>query len=142
SCACILWTVKGVDEHNQLSVEGNTVSLSYNYPKLVTTDYFFWYRQHPGKPPQFLISHSASGSVLNDPVPGLKVQVEEKLIQMNISSATVADSAVYFCAVKPTVTGNPESLYKNPSSQQRALTLQLLGSLRQHRHQVDSSSFA
>uniref|UniRef100_A0A3Q4N2U9 Ig-like domain-containing protein n=1 Tax=Neolamprologus brichardi TaxID=32507 RepID=A0A3Q4N2U9_NEOBR len=100
-------------EHTQLSVEGNTASLSYNYPKLVFTDYFFWYRQHPGKPPQFLISHSASESVLNNPVAGLKVKVEEKLIQMSISSITVADSAVYFCAVKPTVTGNPESLYKN-----------------------------
>uniref|UniRef100_A0AAX7T8A7 Ig-like domain-containing protein n=1 Tax=Astatotilapia calliptera TaxID=8154 RepID=A0AAX7T8A7_ASTCA len=90
-----------------------------------------WYRQYQRSRPEFLLYITEGGSVHR----------AEKLIQMNISSATVADSAVYFCAVKPTVTGNPESLYKNPSSQQRALTLQLLCSLRQHRHQVDSSIY-
>uniref|UniRef100_A0A3Q0S904 Immunoglobulin V-set domain-containing protein n=1 Tax=Amphilophus citrinellus TaxID=61819 RepID=A0A3Q0S904_AMPCI len=81
-----------------------------------STDYFFWYRQYPGKPPEFLISHSALGVVVNNPVPGLKVKVEEKQIHMSISTAAVADSAVYYCAVKPTVTGNPHSLYKNLTS--------------------------
>ncbi|XP_026161442.1 uncharacterized protein LOC113129620 [Mastacembelus armatus] len=89
----------------EFSLENGTVTLSYKYPKLSPSDYFFWYRQYPGKPPELLISHSASGQVGNNPVPGLKVKVEEKQISMNISSAAVSDSAVYYCAVKPTVTG-------------------------------------
>ncbi|KAG7240194.1 hypothetical protein INR49_027201 [Caranx melampygus] len=43
------------------SSQGTTVTLSYNYAKKATAqDYFFWYRQYPGKPPEFLISHSGT----------------------------------------------------------------------------------
>ncbi|XP_078144023.1 uncharacterized protein LOC144542162 [Centroberyx gerrardi] len=81
------------------------------------TDSFYWYRQDPGKPPQFLISHLGTGSLSReaDPNSGLSVKVtkEETQMDLEISSAAVTDSALYYCAVKPTVTGNPESLYKN-----------------------------
>ena len=40
------------EEH---SLEGNTVTLSYKYLKLSSSNYFFWYQQYPGKPPEFLI---------------------------------------------------------------------------------------
>uniref|UniRef100_A0AAZ1XFD7 Ig-like domain-containing protein n=1 Tax=Oreochromis aureus TaxID=47969 RepID=A0AAZ1XFD7_OREAU len=90
------------------SVEGSTVTLSYKYTTGAT--YFFWYRQHPGKTPELLISHSPSGSVGEKKVPGLKIQVEGTEIKMSISSAAVTDSAVYYCAVRPTVTGNTKTL--------------------------------
>ncbi|KAG7222901.1 hypothetical protein INR49_027219 [Caranx melampygus] len=54
------------------SSQGTTVTLSYNYAKKATGgDYFFWYRQYPGKPPEFLISHQESGKLVSDPVSGL-----------------------------------------------------------------------
>ncbi|KAI3374113.1 hypothetical protein L3Q82_005929 [Scortum barcoo] len=84
----------------EFSSEGSTVTLSYKYAKLSASDYFFWYRQYPGKPPQFLLSHSASGDIGINPVPGLKIKVEQNQISMNISSAAVTDSAaLYYCAV-------------------------------------------
>ncbi|CAI5676912.1 unnamed protein product [Oreochromis niloticus] len=96
------------------SVEGSTVTLSYRLSREVkTNDYFFWYRQYPGKPPEILISHSASGVIGTENIPGLKIQVEGTEIKMSISSAAVTDSAVYYCAVRPTVTGNTKTLYKN-----------------------------
>ncbi|CAG5867967.1 unnamed protein product [Menidia menidia] len=49
------------EEKEVSTLEGSSVTLSYNYPKLTTSNYFFWYRLYPGKPPEFLISHSASG---------------------------------------------------------------------------------
>ncbi|KAF0046440.1 hypothetical protein F2P81_000073 [Scophthalmus maximus] len=101
----------------EFSVEGRTVTLSCNDTKLSSSDYFFWYRQHPGKPPEFLISHSASGEV-TAPTSGLMIKVEQNQINMIISSAAVTDSAVYYCAVKPTVTGNNTTLYKNLCSKQ------------------------
>ncbi|XP_078144024.1 uncharacterized protein LOC144542163 [Centroberyx gerrardi] len=100
-------------------LEGNPVTLSCNYSSGNTfqCDQFYWYRQDPGKPPQFLISHSGTGSLIleADPNSGLsfKVTKEETQMDLEISSAAVTDSALYYCAVQPTVTGNPESLYKN-----------------------------
>ncbi|CAI5676959.1 unnamed protein product [Oreochromis niloticus] len=98
------------------SVEGSTVTLSYKYSKEATgSDYFFWYRQYPGKPQEFLISHLGTGVKISDPVPGITFYVsgDKTLMTLQISSAAVTDSAVYYCAVRPTVTGNTKTLYKN-----------------------------
>uniref|UniRef100_A0A3Q3IML3 Immunoglobulin V-set domain-containing protein n=1 Tax=Monopterus albus TaxID=43700 RepID=A0A3Q3IML3_MONAL len=81
------------------SVEGSAATLSYTYTKLSGGDYFLWYRQYPGKPPQFLIPHSGSGEIGNNPVTGLKVEVEQTQINLEIISANVSDSAVYYCAL-------------------------------------------
>nr|XP_054599806.1 uncharacterized protein LOC129164290 [Nothobranchius furzeri] len=77
---------------------GRLVSVSYQFPELSSTDFFLWYRQHPGGPPQFLILHSSSGSVLDRAVPGLEVEVKQtKVLHLLISSAAVTNSAVYYC---------------------------------------------
>ncbi|KAL7385934.1 hypothetical protein ABVT39_002088 [Epinephelus coioides] len=118
-----LLTIRGVSceeltpvKNEEYSLEGSTVTLSYRYSKQATGgDRFFWYRQYPGKPPEFLISHSGTEVMLNQPIPGLTIKVDQNLINMNISSAAVTDSAVYYCAVRPTVTAKPQSLYKNTS---------------------------
>ncbi|CAG5867975.1 unnamed protein product [Menidia menidia] len=104
------------EEKEVSTLEGSSVTLSYKYDQKATgSDYFFWYRQYPGKPPEFLISHSGSGGKISDPVDGLSYTVSEDKTQMDlqISSAAVTDSAVYYCALQPTVTGNSTTLYKN-----------------------------
>ncbi|MED6247143.1 hypothetical protein ATANTOWER_031831 [Ataeniobius toweri] len=101
---------------NVLGLEGNSVTLSYNLSRqAAVNDYFFWYRQYPGKPPEFLISHSGTGAETSQPVPGFscKVSADKTQMDLQIISAAVTDSAVYYCAVKPTVTGNTRTLYKN-----------------------------
>uniref|UniRef100_A0AAZ1XTX0 Ig-like domain-containing protein n=1 Tax=Oreochromis aureus TaxID=47969 RepID=A0AAZ1XTX0_OREAU len=98
------------------SVEGSTVTLSYKLSREATgNDHFYWYRQYPGKPPEFLIYHLSSGEVMKQEISELSVQVvdDQKQIDLNISSAAVTDSAVYYCALQPTVTGNTKTLYKN-----------------------------
>uniref|UniRef100_A0A669CJ35 Ig-like domain-containing protein n=1 Tax=Oreochromis niloticus TaxID=8128 RepID=A0A669CJ35_ORENI len=85
----------------EFSVEGSTVTLSYKYSKEATgSDYFYWYQQYPGKPPEFLISHSGTGVKMSDPVPGITFNVsgDKTLMTLQISSAAVTDSAVYYCA--------------------------------------------
>ncbi|KAL7386525.1 hypothetical protein ABVT39_009680 [Epinephelus coioides] len=109
-------------KNEEYSLEGSTVTLSYRYSKQPTGgDYFFWYRQYPGKPPEFLISHSHTGTEGNKQIPRLTIKVEGEQINMNISSAAVTDSAVYYCAVKPTVTGNTKTLYKNIMSKDNTI---------------------
>ncbi|CAK6983890.1 uncharacterized protein LOC122886672 [Scomber scombrus] len=104
--------------NEEFSLEGSSVTLSYKYSQAATgSDYFYWYRQYPGKPPEFLISHYGTGNPISEPVPRLSFKVSEDNTQMDlqISSAAVTDSALYYCAVRPTVTANPQSLYKNTS---------------------------
>ncbi|KAI3374518.1 hypothetical protein L3Q82_021009, partial [Scortum barcoo] len=88
-----LLTIKGVScedvtplKKEEFSLEGSTVTLSYNFSKAAGYDYyFFWYRQCPGKTPEFLISHSGTGGILNNPVPGLSVKDLEILQWRNVA---------------------------------------------------------
>nr|AAO88982.1 T cell receptor alpha chain [Stegastes partitus] len=101
-------TLKGVKcqqltavKDEESSLEGSTVTLTYKYSKQATgSDEFYWYRQHPGKPPEFLIYHSGTQ---NEPQAGLSATVsgDKNQITLKISSAAVTDSAVYYCAVRP-----------------------------------------
>nr|BAB82572.1 T-cell receptor alpha [Paralichthys olivaceus] len=100
------------DKTEEFSGEGSTVTLSYKFSRTITSnDYFFWYRQYPGKPPEFLFSHSASEQEGAAPTPGLRFKVEQKKIQMIISSAAVTDSAVYHCALRPEASANRRLLF-------------------------------
>uniref|UniRef100_A0A8C9XBR6 Ig-like domain-containing protein n=1 Tax=Sander lucioperca TaxID=283035 RepID=A0A8C9XBR6_SANLU len=95
------------------SLEGSSVTLSYRYSKQVTgTDYFFWYRRYPGKPPEFLISQFGTQNAANSRL-SASVSEDKTKIDLQISSAKLSDSAVYYCALQPTVTGNTKTLYKN-----------------------------
>uniref|UniRef100_A0A3P9HX57 Ig-like domain-containing protein n=1 Tax=Oryzias latipes TaxID=8090 RepID=A0A3P9HX57_ORYLA len=98
------------------TLEGTSVTLSYKYKNAATgSDYFFWYRQFPGKPPEFLISHFGTGTPISPPIPGFSFKVSDNQRQMDlqISSAAVTDSAVYYCAVRPTVTGNNKMMVES-----------------------------
>ena len=99
------------------SSEGRSVTLSCNYSN--KAENLQWYRQDPGSAPQFLllITQSTSPTVVNatPPHPRLTVKLnnERNRVDLQISSAAVSDSAVYYCALQPTVTGNTKTLYKN-----------------------------
>uniref|UniRef100_A0A671WGP0 Immunoglobulin V-set domain-containing protein n=1 Tax=Sparus aurata TaxID=8175 RepID=A0A671WGP0_SPAAU len=107
-------------KNEESSLEDSTVTLSYTYSKQADgNDYFFWYRQYPGKPPEFLFYISGlnvtrpAESLKSDTKFSTKLSEEKRGVILQISSAAVTDSAVYYCAVRPTVTGNTKTLYKN-----------------------------
>uniref|UniRef100_A0A3Q2EGN1 Immunoglobulin V-set domain-containing protein n=1 Tax=Cyprinodon variegatus TaxID=28743 RepID=A0A3Q2EGN1_CYPVA len=107
------------------SLEETSVTLSYKFSgQAAANDYFFWYRQYPGKPPEFLISYSGTGRKMLDPVPGFSFKVSDDKTQMDllISSAALTDSAVYYCALQPTVTGNTRTLGTHTLLKSRLLT--------------------
>ncbi|CAI5676947.1 unnamed protein product [Oreochromis niloticus] len=89
-----------------MSLEGDTVTLSCKYSGSVYS--LFWYHQKSGSSPQLLMAeHSAQTEKLK-----FIHDKEKKEFHLEISAA-VTDSAVYYCALQPTVTGNTKTLYKN-----------------------------
>lgn len=97
------------------ATEREQVLLSCKYDSQVRT--LQWYRQYPGSRPQFLLLVYESGRVTHaePPFPRLNASVDkvEKQVDLQISSAAVTDSALYYCALEPTVTGRTATLYKN-----------------------------
>ena len=104
-------------EQRKNSLEGTSVTLSYTLSKTATgNDYLFWYRQYPGEPPQFLLYISGLGinktaeSLGSDKRFSTELTEEKTGVDLKISSVAVTDSALYYCALRPTVTGNTDSL--------------------------------
>ncbi|KAK3520905.1 hypothetical protein QTP86_002397 [Hemibagrus guttatus] len=103
-----LFTHKVVDE-------GDDVTLSCSYKDFSgTVNSLQWYKQYPKSKPEFLFYILPSGDKSDPMPPRLSAEVDDKTKQVDliISSAAVSDSALYYCALQPTVTGNPAALYK------------------------------
>lgn len=97
------------------SQEGDNITLSCNYSSATS---LLWYYHIPGSAPQFLllILHSRGSAVRAeglDPRLEIKRDPESKCVDLEISSAKVKDSGLYYCALTPTVTGSPMVVHKN-----------------------------
>ncbi|CAB1326137.1 unnamed protein product [Coregonus sp. 'balchen'] len=96
-----------------IGLEGDVIKLSSNYSSASNLQ---WYRQYPGSSPIFLLltGVSSNPAVVNatPPYPRLSVKLndERTRVDLEISSTEVTDSALYYCVLQPTVTGNPETL--------------------------------
>ncbi|KTG43362.1 hypothetical protein cypCar_00033496 [Cyprinus carpio] len=95
-------------------VEGKNVTLCCNYSAGTgNVNSLQWYRHYVGAKPQFLL---LVNEYLNKSEPDLrlysKATKEIKRVDLEIFSTAVSDSAVYYCALQPTVTGNTRTLYK------------------------------
>ncbi|CAB1326166.1 unnamed protein product [Coregonus sp. 'balchen'] len=101
-------------------IHGGSVKLSCNYT-VSGGGSVLWYHQYPTSAPQFLLLisvYSASVETIvtaEPPYPRLSVNVDKvaERVYLEISSAEVTNSALYYCALRPTVTGNPDTLYNN-----------------------------
>ncbi|KAF4089703.1 hypothetical protein AMELA_G00070370 [Ameiurus melas] len=96
--------------------EDDDITLSCRYKTTISTgNYLHWYRQYPKSTPEFLL-YISQGGELSSNLPTrmtAKVNGDNKQVDLLISSAVVSDSALYYCALAPTVTGNPTALFKN-----------------------------
>ncbi len=97
-------------EQNVLA--GKVITLSCNYSGYVQN--LQWYRQYPQSKPENIIFHTESNGH-SEPKLRLSAVADKgiKLMNLSISSAKLEDSALYYCALQPTVTGNTTALYKN-----------------------------
>uniref|UniRef100_A0A4W4DR00 Ig-like domain-containing protein n=1 Tax=Electrophorus electricus TaxID=8005 RepID=A0A4W4DR00_ELEEL len=93
---------------------GDPVNLSCSY-STSTNDALQWYRQYPTSRPDFIVFIYEHETKKESDLPGVSVRVDkdQSRVDLLISSAAVSDSALYYCALQPTVTGNTATLYKN-----------------------------
>ncbi|XP_076151310.1 uncharacterized protein LOC143134639 [Alosa pseudoharengus] len=106
--------------HSSLVViEGGNATFSCNYSSSTSGNSLQWYRQDPNSIPEFLYFIYEAGTT-SETVPRLtpSIKKEEKRVFLELSSAEASDSAVYYCALRPTVTGTQTLLCKNLSDVQ------------------------
>ncbi|KAI4882627.1 hypothetical protein NFI96_028077 [Prochilodus magdalenae] len=114
--SCVSQSISPLEEKVD-AVEGQTVTLSCSYQGGgATSVYLHWYRQYPGSRPEFLLlKYQGLDTVTHadPPFPRLNAKDNGSVVNLTISSAAVSDSVLYYCALEPTVTGNPDTLYRN-----------------------------
>ncbi|KAK2900806.1 hypothetical protein QQF64_015161 [Cirrhinus molitorella] len=104
-------TIESLLPEQHVSV-GQSAVISCKYSGIGPS--FQWYRQYPRSRPEYLI-FNAETSLSSEPTLRLKAYAKKEIteVKLEISSTEVKDSAVYYCALVPTVTGTPPALYKN-----------------------------
>ena len=104
------------DQPSVVLTEGSNITLSCTYDGSAYS--LHWYRQTPGSTPEFLlliVKSTKTEVPASPPQPHMSIRLNDKRVDLEISSAAVSDSALYYCALQPTVTGKPSTLHKNMS---------------------------
>ncbi|CAL8234860.1 unnamed protein product [Boreogadus saida] len=99
-----------------MATEGLTVSLRCTFKTTDTNAYLFWYKQQVNDLPRFMLRRFTIGEGDNAAEfhkDRFDAQIQNKSVPLRIQNLQLSDSALYYCALRPTVTGNTDSLYKN-----------------------------
>uniref|UniRef100_A0A8C1S2N8 Ig-like domain-containing protein n=1 Tax=Cyprinus carpio TaxID=7962 RepID=A0A8C1S2N8_CYPCA len=82
--------------------EGESVTMSCTYDSSSSTVMLYWYRQYLNREPQFILRKGAgSWSSLEDiPDRRFRVTIAQSSTELTITSATLSDSALYYCALR------------------------------------------
>uniref|UniRef100_A0A3B1K7W6 Ig-like domain-containing protein n=1 Tax=Astyanax mexicanus TaxID=7994 RepID=A0A3B1K7W6_ASTMX len=94
------------------ALKDERVTISYKYERAET---LYWYRQYPGSRPEYLLRIVPTKGAKSDPNPlfpqfSSTVDFSESRVNLIISSTAVSDSALYYCALRPTVTETHQTL--------------------------------
>uniref|UniRef100_A0A3Q3FP64 Ig-like domain-containing protein n=1 Tax=Labrus bergylta TaxID=56723 RepID=A0A3Q3FP64_9LABR len=95
--------------------EGDTVTLDCTFETTRTSPTLFWYRQKCNDFPRYMLkSYSDNAEKASEfQTDRFNAAINGTSVPLKIQKLQLTDSAVYYCALKPTVTGNTTTLYKN-----------------------------
>ncbi|CAL1580810.1 unnamed protein product [Knipowitschia caucasica] len=105
--------------------EGHNHTLTCNFTTgSFTNNNLFWYRQKDGDSPKYMLLRNTYGIVQNSPeLDGSKFGAElvGNSLSLKMEAVDVTDSAVYYYALQPTLTGNTNTLNKNLCSKDNTI---------------------
>ncbi|XDV27661.1 hypothetical protein PO909_031161, partial [Leuciscus waleckii] len=89
-------------ETEEFAVEGSSVKLSCSYSSALT---LHWYRQYPGSAPEILVPISDGAKEAQKSYVDSRFTTEirkekQNYVDLEMSSAALKDSAVYYCALE------------------------------------------
>uniref|UniRef100_A0A8P4K3K6 Ig-like domain-containing protein n=1 Tax=Dicentrarchus labrax TaxID=13489 RepID=A0A8P4K3K6_DICLA len=116
-----LWLeCKGEDRVTQppgdvIATEGETVTLGCTFESSYPNPTLFWYKQDGTDSPKFMLKcfSDSSENAAQFKKDRFNATIKNKSVPLKIQKLQLSDSAVYYCALQPTVTGNTKTLYKN-----------------------------
>uniref|UniRef100_A0A673JV47 Ig-like domain-containing protein n=1 Tax=Sinocyclocheilus rhinocerous TaxID=307959 RepID=A0A673JV47_9TELE len=89
--------------------EGAQVILMCNYTTTSTTPYHFWYKQLPNRSPTFILNQYTTEPDFTKQF-SATLNSTSRTFPLMIKDVRVSDSAVYYCALRPTVTKTHSTL--------------------------------
>ncbi|KAL3989148.1 hypothetical protein ACER0C_013466 [Sarotherodon galilaeus] len=105
------------EQGDVIAAEGDTVTLGCTFETSYTNPTLIWYKQEVNSYPKYMLktfseTTDKSEEFKNDRFDA-EVDKKKKSVPLKIQKLQLSDSAVYYCALQPTVTGNTKTLYKN-----------------------------
>uniref|UniRef100_A0A8C5GP16 Ig-like domain-containing protein n=1 Tax=Gouania willdenowi TaxID=441366 RepID=A0A8C5GP16_GOUWI len=94
--------------------QGQTAKLNCTFSTTDPNRALFWYKQEVNSYPKFILTRSRY-SADNSPEfvkDRFDAELKDSSVPLKIQDLHVCDSAVYYCALRPTVTGNHQRLDK------------------------------
>ncbi len=102
-----------VDQHTriQFAFEGDTVTIDCTYQTAYTGPTLFWYQQKGNGNPKYMLNkYSTSGNSEEEFKERFLVTLNKTAAPLTIQDVLVSYSAVYYCALQPTVTETHSTL--------------------------------
>uniref|UniRef100_A0A669C136 Ig-like domain-containing protein n=1 Tax=Oreochromis niloticus TaxID=8128 RepID=A0A669C136_ORENI len=101
----------------ETAAAGGTVTLGCLYNTSSSNHYLYWYKQDGNNSPKFILSRVSGddGNTAAEFKERFSSTLDSSIrsAPLKIQKLQLSDSAVYYCALQPTVTGNTKTLYKN-----------------------------
>ena len=106
------------------ATQGHSAHIHCDYTTSDSYPYLYWYKQEGHGAPQYMMKIFGTGTKVKSPeFDELKFDADRSgsSVVLKIQDVCVADSAVYYCALQPTVTGNSKTLNKNLCSKDNTI---------------------